>query len=330
MGCVPYGVDIHDMPEYRERFGTDWFEVSDALNRERLRAIDRRHRPLGYVASPPCEGSTTTTFAGALSEAEHLIAATRDALEETGRLYGIENVMGARSEIRAHAVVLRGASFGLRTDRPRYIEAGGGGRGADAFQVPTSALLQSSGKRLRARCCLGNRGRFPKLDGFGRRSPVPCCCGNIFSVIGDTPAFGSVEQNARAMGMDPGHMSFARMRKALPPAYISYVVGQMAMHRLRTYYGLPVVSFDVMRRSPARHVGLLRHWRRGAGGASPSMGLSMVGGPADLAIAVCDAAPGPSVVEDTFSDEMLSASVGAPAAALDVDAARELDYTFAG
>ena len=330
MGCVPYGVDIHDMPEYRERFGTDWFEVSDALNRERLRAIDRRHRPLGYVASPPCEGSTTTTFAGALSEAEHLIAATRDALEETGRLYGIENVMGARSEIRAHAVVLRGASFGLRTDRPRYIEAGGGGRGADAFQVPTSALLQSSGKRLRARCCLGNRGRFPKLDGFGRRSPVPCCCGNIFSVIGDTPAFGSVEQNARAMGMDPGHMSFARMRKALPPAYISYVVGQMAMHRLRTYYGLPVVSFDVMRRSPARHVGLLRHWRRGAGGASPSMGLSMVGGPTDRAIAVCDAAPGPSVVEDTFSDETLSASVGAPAAALDVDAARELDYTFAG
>ena len=65
MGCVPFGRDLADQPEYRARFGDEWFEEGDALDRERLRAIDRRLRPLGYVGSPPCEGSTTTTFAGA-------------------------------------------------------------------------------------------------------------------------------------------------------------------------------------------------------------------------------------------------------------------------
>ena len=48
------------------------------------------------------------------------------------------------------------------------------------------------------------------------------------------------------MGLDVGHMSYAGMAKALPPAYISYVFGQMAMHVARERYGVPSITFDEM------------------------------------------------------------------------------------
>ena len=74
------------------------------------------------------------------------------------------------------------------------------------------------------------RARFPRLDCFGRKWVEPCCAGNVFAVQGHSPMGGPAEEHARAMGIDAGHMPFRQLAKALPPAYISYAVGQMAMH----------------------------------------------------------------------------------------------------
>ena len=120
------GVDSSDQPHFRARFGSEWFTLGDALDLERLRGLVRRLRPMGVIASPPCEGFSTATFAGAASSAERLIAATRDTLNALGLPFVIENVLGARSEMREHAIIARGQDFGLRTERPRFLEAGGG------------------------------------------------------------------------------------------------------------------------------------------------------------------------------------------------------------
>ena len=56
------------------------------------------------------------------------------------------------------------------------------------------------------------------------------------------PTGSTVEQCAHAMGLDVGHMGYASMANALPPAYISYVFGQMAMHVARERYGILLVG----------------------------------------------------------------------------------------
>ena len=332
MGGVAFGVDVEAQPEYVARFGREWFEQADALDRERLRAWVRRLNPLGFFASPPCEGESTSTFGGAQSAVVNLIPDTRDALREQGRLSVIENVRGARSSIMAHAVLMHGQTFGLSTDRPRFLEPCG-------FELTQSAALAVTGDALRRRSCLGERCRYRRLDRFGRRWTVGCCVGNLLTVVGKGPVAGTtLADNARAMGMDVGHMTFGRLRKALPPAFIAYAVGQMVMHHLRTRYGMPVVSYDEMLQEPSRHWAQLRHWQRGAGGTSPSMGLQLEstrrvrsGAAAGAGSEVDAGHAGRSArVAPRASDAEVSEVCESRAVALDADATRELDYTFAG
>ena len=77
------------------------------------------------------------------------------------------------------------------------------------------------------------------------------------------------------MGLDPGHMPHGRMAKALPPAYMEYVTGQLAMHTLRVRYGVRTRSYTEMLADPPRCHRELRLLRRGAGGQSPSLGLKL-------------------------------------------------------
>ena len=153
----------------------------------------RRLRPIGIIASPPCEGFSTATFAGAASTVERLIAVTRDVLEALGLPYVIENVLGARSEIRDHAIIVRGQDFGLRTERPRFLESGGG------FELVLDPTLAQGGGALRRGCCLGERNRYGRLDSFKMPCRVPCCRGNIFSVMGSAPYMCTEAQEAAAM-----------------------------------------------------------------------------------------------------------------------------------
>lgn len=217
-GGISFGVDRDDQPEYRARFGSEWFQQGEALDRQEIRALVRKYKPVAVWASPPCEASSTATFGGGHnSTAPRLIAQTRDMLVELGLPFVIENVQGAVGELSDEAITLRGQDFGLETERPRLFEAGGG------LKLEPSASLSAGGSKLRARCCLGSRARYAKLDAFGRRMRRPCCSGNIYPVMGSAPSRSTEGENARAMGLDPGHMPFARMAKAIPPAYAALI-----------------------------------------------------------------------------------------------------------
>ena len=78
------------------------------------------------------------------------------------------------------------------------------------------------------------------------------------------------------MGLDSGHMPHHKMSKALPPAYMEYVTGQLAMHTLRVRYGVIPISFSEMLAAPAKSRRALALLARGAGGTSPSLGMGFV------------------------------------------------------
>ncbi|MVY95699.1 DNA cytosine methyltransferase, partial [Enterobacteriaceae bacterium 8376wD7] len=98
--------------------------VADALemltDSDFLQTFDAVH------ASPPCQGFTTMSNryrgkGGKTDTHPRLIATVREHLEVAGVPYVIENVLGARKELRA-PVLLRGGMFDLGVDRPRLFE----------------------------------------------------------------------------------------------------------------------------------------------------------------------------------------------------------------
>jgi len=74
----------------------------------------------GFHGSPPCQRYSDTQR---IQDREHpdLIAPIREIMQATGLPYVIENVPGARAELRS-PVELCGAMFGLRTYRHRLFE----------------------------------------------------------------------------------------------------------------------------------------------------------------------------------------------------------------
>jgi DNA (cytosine-5)-methyltransferase 1 len=78
-------------------------------------------------ASPPCQARTTMSNrwrgqGGAADQHVNLIPEVRDALLQWGGPYVIENVPGARRDLR-HPITLHGGMFGLRVHRPRLFES---------------------------------------------------------------------------------------------------------------------------------------------------------------------------------------------------------------
>ena len=111
-GFAVTGVDIEPQPRYPFTFAQ-----ADALEflREHGREFDFIH------ASPPCQGYSHLTPAANRGDHAKLIPQVRELLEEIGKPWVIENVAGARSELRG-AVMLCGSMFGLRTRRHRWFE----------------------------------------------------------------------------------------------------------------------------------------------------------------------------------------------------------------
>ena len=267
-GATSFGVDSSDQPEYRARFGDRWFREGNALDRQMLRELVRKYKPIAIWASPPCEASSTATFGGGHhSKAPRLIAQTRDMLDELGLPYVIENVQGAAKELSPDALTLRGQEFGLETERPRLFESGGG------LKLTACSTLTAGGSALRSRCCLGARARYAKLDAFGRRMSSPCCMGNIYPVMGSAPSRSSLEDNARAMGLDVGHMPFARMAKAIPPAYAAMIYGEIARHVLRRDYGINALRWDEAQDNLPKARREMVLLLRGGGGVDPNQGV---------------------------------------------------------
>lgn len=151
-------------------------------------------------ASPPCQRYTR---AQKIQGREHpdLIDPTRDALESTGRPWVIENVEGARRELR-DPVMLCGAAFGLRTYRHRLFETS---PGLDITPPPHpehAAPLAKMGRPV-------GDGEFMQV--VGNFSNVP------------------LARSSAVMGMP--WASRDGLREAIPPAYTE-LIGRQAADRI--------------------------------------------------------------------------------------------------
>lgn len=105
-GFEVVGVDLN--PKFKKRYPFE-FHAGDAIRfiREHGHEFDLIH------TSPPCQGYTVGN-AGRETKWPKLIKPVREALEEVGVPYIIENVKGARSEL-IDPVELCGCMFGMST-----------------------------------------------------------------------------------------------------------------------------------------------------------------------------------------------------------------------
>lgn len=155
-------------------------------------------------ASPPCQAMTTMSNryrgkGGRADEHVNLIPQVRAALTLTGLPYVIENVPGARKEMR-HPITLHGGMFGLAVHRPRLFES----------NAPLMAYTAAPPNNP-----LGVYGREPD----GRR---------LFTRTDGTEqrAARSLEEAQRAMGT-PWMTDFRDIAESIPPAYTEFIGGQL-------------------------------------------------------------------------------------------------------
>lgn len=159
-------------------------------------------------ASPPCQAYTTMSNrwrgrGGAADAWARTIGHVREALDASGLPYIIENVVGARREMRS-PILLRGGMFGLGVDRPRLFESN----------------VEFTPPPLRARVVnpVGVYGKAPdgrrlytRADGSEQR------------------AASSVAEAAAALG-GCGWMSWDGVRECVPPAYTEYLGRELLLH----------------------------------------------------------------------------------------------------
>ncbi|MFD0405533.1 SAM-dependent methyltransferase [Kitasatospora sp. NPDC127116] len=119
-GYYVIGVDLDDQP----RYCGNAFIQGDALTVLAAAAAWITANAAAVHGSPPCQGYSD---AQVLQGNDHpmLIAPTRDAFNQLGVPWVIENVPGAKPHM-IDPIVLCGQMFGHRTYRDRLIEAGGG------------------------------------------------------------------------------------------------------------------------------------------------------------------------------------------------------------
>jgi len=196
------GVDLAPMP----RYCGDAFHQGDAIEfiREHGHEFDVIH------ASPPCQrfSAMSECRPGLADGYPDLIAATRDALNATGRPWVIENVVGAPlrndgadalfdtgwlADCGEYSVELCGHMFGLALYRHRVFES----------NVPLTQPVHVAHT-------------LPSCDA-GHWRP-----GQIISVSGNCAPIALARE---AMGID--WMTRAELAEAIPPAYTELVGAQL-------------------------------------------------------------------------------------------------------
>lgn len=156
-------------------------------------------------ASFPCQGYTTMSNrwrgqGGAADDWPKLISPGRGLLEEWGGTYVIENVPGARSEMR-NPILLHGGMFGLRVDRPRLFESNAPlmAYTSPATTNPVGVYGKLDGRRL-----------WTRADGSEQR------------------AAHTLAEAQTAMGID--WMAWEDLTEAVPPSYTEFIG-----HQIRDY-----------------------------------------------------------------------------------------------
>jgi len=179
-GFEVVGVDINPQPRYPFEF-----HQADALEYLAVHGseFDVIH------ASPPCQRWSWETPLEHREKSLDFIAPVRELLLSVGRPYVIENVSGARAQLRA-PVMLCGSMFGLRVFRHRYFEI-----------WPRVLLLTPS--------C---RHDF---------EPVYVTGSTGWSGCGFRRVDATIAEKRAAMGID--WMVTAEIDQAVPPAYTEFI-----------------------------------------------------------------------------------------------------------
>lgn len=192
-GFQVLGVDIDPQPNYPFEFVRG--EALEYLRHQNLKPFDIIH------VSPPCQGYSTAVSSRASryvrtlgKDEPRLIAPLRALLEESGKPYVIENVMGARKELRV-GLTLCGSMFGLPIARHRIFET----------NWPIAQPMHAR--------CSGVAKRFSEAMGWEYRD---------MSVTGKGRRKGTTERWKQIMGIE-GNMTQHQLSEALPPAYTRYI-----------------------------------------------------------------------------------------------------------
>ena len=201
-GFTVVGVDIEPQPLYP-------FEhhVEDALTF--LARQPDLSRFAAIHASPPCQASTTMSNkhrgkGGYTDSLVSLIAPVRESLEASGLPWVMENVAGARAEMRA-PITLTGGAFGLHVERPRLFETNWPLTAPAHKPVPRDLILGIYGRSPDGRTL------WTRKDGSRLR------------------AARSVEEGAAAMGID-WPIDWRGVTEAIPPVYTEWIGRQLHDH----------------------------------------------------------------------------------------------------
>lgn len=186
-GFEVVGVDIRPQPHYV--FGDEFFVQANALEylRDHGSEFDLIH------ASPPCQRYSVGTARWDRSIHPDLISEVRQLLQETGKPYVIENVIGA--PLRC-PIMLCGTMFGLGVYRHRLFE---------------SNMLLFAPEH-----CKHKHGSTGAHRGYSRGQAMICVAGHNFDPV----------QAAEAMQI--GWMNRDELAQAIPPAYTEFIGRQIA------------------------------------------------------------------------------------------------------
>lgn len=199
------GVDREPQPDYPfEFFQVDALLTLDRLHLDLYPLYGARTQDFDVIhASPPCQAYTTMAnrYRGAGGKADShdaLIAETRDALTLSGVPYVIENVVGARREMR-DPITLHGGMFGLGVYRPRLFESNASLTAPPPAPKPPG-VVAVYGK-------LDGRRVWTRNDG----SELRCV--------------STLKEGQEAMGMD--WSDWHGLTEAIPPAYTEWIGRQL-------------------------------------------------------------------------------------------------------
>ena len=200
-GFEVVGVDIKPQPRYPFEFVQD-----DALAFLDGMVEDGGCELFSAIhASPPCQAYCTMANRYPARKAEHpaLIPKVRDLLQQTGLPWVIENVEGARAELRSPVRICGAAVGQWRLKRHRLFESN------VALMVPS--------------CCC----RTALVVGVYGDRPDGRLLNSRTNGTGQRAAKG-LNDGQDAMGID--WMEWDELREAIPPAYTELIGHQLLAH----------------------------------------------------------------------------------------------------
>ena len=181
------GVDIEPQPRYPFKF----------VQGDALEYIAEHGHEFDFIhASPPCQAYSGLTPKKNKPDHERLIGETRNELMATGKPFVIENVAGAKDQLR-FPFLLCGSMFGLRTQRHRYFET--------SFPVDGPALPQC------------DHSQIPLLV-----TTASAASRKRRSALGMAPK--TVRNAPLAYGID--WMTADGLKECIPPAYTKWIAEQ--------------------------------------------------------------------------------------------------------